>query len=217
MGKIMKNGENYSGWGSPSGSIVSVTQIQSTGTKIASIDVDGNTTDLYAPNGGGGGGSGVTIIADKSNFNEVITALTNGNYVGKLKFRTQNATYYIRNIPAVKVSNMTTATLSITLGASIFYFDANEFKDIRNAQNNSVTGHGVLWIIVPNNGGEYVFNGIITIGNALNNGIGVTLGRGILSFSKSNERELYFTTGNASEVTFNVTTSRIDSIYAEMV
>lgn len=211
MGKIMKNGENYSG------STVSVTQIQSTGTKIASIDVDGNTTDLYAPNGGGGGGSGVTIIADKSNFNEVITALTNGQYVGKLKVRIQNATYYIRNFPAVKVSDMTTTTLSITLGAANLFFDANEFKDIRSGQNNSVRGHGVLWVIVPNNGGEYVFNGLIAIGDVDGNGIGITLGRGILSFSKSNERELYFTTGDASAFSVNTTTSRIDSIYSEMV
>ena len=43
-------------WGTPdSGSDVSVTQIQSTGTKIATVTVDGTDTDLYAPNGGGGG------------------------------------------------------------------------------------------------------------------------------------------------------------------
>ena len=36
------------------GSTVSVTQIQSTGTKIATISVDNVDTDLYAPNGGGG-------------------------------------------------------------------------------------------------------------------------------------------------------------------
>lgn len=39
----------------PSGSSVSVTQIQSTGTKIATITVDDTPTDLYAPTGGGGG------------------------------------------------------------------------------------------------------------------------------------------------------------------
>ena len=37
------------------GSSVSVTQIQSTGTKIATITVDDTPTDLYAPTGGGGG------------------------------------------------------------------------------------------------------------------------------------------------------------------
>ena len=42
--------ENGSG-----GSSVTVTQIQTTGTKIATITVDGDDTDLYAPSGGGGG------------------------------------------------------------------------------------------------------------------------------------------------------------------
>jgi len=38
----------------PSIPSVSVTQIQSTGTKIASIQVDNTTTDIYAPEGGSG-------------------------------------------------------------------------------------------------------------------------------------------------------------------
>lgn len=43
---------------------VSVSQIQTTGTKIAEIDVDGVTTDIYAPTGGGGSytaGDGIDI------------------------------------------------------------------------------------------------------------------------------------------------------------
>lgn len=43
---------------------ITVTQVQTTGTKIATIDVDGNSTDLYAPNGGGGSyteGDGIDI------------------------------------------------------------------------------------------------------------------------------------------------------------
>jgi len=50
------------GSGGSGGSTVSVTQILSTGTKIASITVDGVTTDLYAPEGGSGGSG--TIEAD---------------------------------------------------------------------------------------------------------------------------------------------------------
>lgn len=34
------------------GSVVSWTQSQTTGTKIAEIDIDGTTTDVYAPSGG---------------------------------------------------------------------------------------------------------------------------------------------------------------------
>lgn len=40
--------------GGSGGSTVTVTQIQTTGTKIATITVDSVGTDLYAPNGGGG-------------------------------------------------------------------------------------------------------------------------------------------------------------------
>ena len=44
-----------------SGSTVSVTQVVSTGTKIATITVDGNGTDLYAPAGGGGGATVIEV------------------------------------------------------------------------------------------------------------------------------------------------------------
>lgn len=33
----------------------SVTQVQASGTKIATVSIDGTSTDLYAPEGGGGG------------------------------------------------------------------------------------------------------------------------------------------------------------------
>lgn len=38
------------------GDSVSWTQLQASGTKIAEIDINGVTTDVYAPSGGGGGG-----------------------------------------------------------------------------------------------------------------------------------------------------------------
>lgn len=52
---------------------ITVTQVQTTGTKIATIDVDGNSTDLYAPNGGGSGGHTIlnesgTALADEPNL-----------------------------------------------------------------------------------------------------------------------------------------------------
>lgn len=41
----------------------SVTQVQTSGTKIATVTIDGTATDLYAPEGGGGGGnSGMTFF-----------------------------------------------------------------------------------------------------------------------------------------------------------
>lgn len=45
------------GGGGGSGDTVSWTQIQTTGTKIAEIDINGTSQDVYAPSGGGGGGS----------------------------------------------------------------------------------------------------------------------------------------------------------------
>lgn len=44
------------GGGSGSGSTVSVTQVLSAGTKVATITVDGNGTDIFAPEGGQDGG-----------------------------------------------------------------------------------------------------------------------------------------------------------------
>lgn len=46
--------------GGSGGSSVSWTQIQATGTKIATITIDGVPTDVYAPNGGSGGGDSVS-------------------------------------------------------------------------------------------------------------------------------------------------------------
>jgi hypothetical protein len=46
---------------------ITVTQIQTTGTKIATIDVDGTSTDLYAPTSGGGSytaGDGIDITSN---------------------------------------------------------------------------------------------------------------------------------------------------------
>lgn len=45
---------NLKGEQGQDGSIVTVTQTLSSGTKIAEIDVDGTTTNLFAPSGGGG-------------------------------------------------------------------------------------------------------------------------------------------------------------------
>lgn len=58
-GQVLKyNGSNWVNANeSGGGSTVSVTQIQTTGTKIATISVDSVDTDLYAPNGGGGASS----------------------------------------------------------------------------------------------------------------------------------------------------------------
>ena len=49
MKRLTLGGVNYDTVGE-----ASVTQVQASGTKIASISIDGTSTDLYAPEGGGG-------------------------------------------------------------------------------------------------------------------------------------------------------------------
>ena len=47
----------------------SVTQVQTSGTKIATVTLDGTSTDLYAPEGGGGGGGVglvINVVVDSS-------------------------------------------------------------------------------------------------------------------------------------------------------
>lgn len=72
-GQILKyDGSGWVNANESTGSTVSVTQIQSTGTKIATISVDSVDTDLYAPNGGGGA-SALNDLSDVT-----ITSATNG-------------------------------------------------------------------------------------------------------------------------------------------
>ena len=66
---------------------VSVTQVTSTGTKIATINVDGTDTDLYAPNGGGSSTlSGLTDVT--------ITGATDGQV---LKYDSANSKWINAN------------------------------------------------------------------------------------------------------------------------
>jgi len=61
--------------GGGGGSTVVVEQIQTTGTKIAKITVDGEGTDLYAPNRGG---STVTVKTIQKSGNKLATITVNG-------------------------------------------------------------------------------------------------------------------------------------------
>lgn len=55
-------------------SSVEVTAIQTTGTHIADISVNGSTTELYAPEGGGGGGSASIPTLTQDEYNTLVSA-----------------------------------------------------------------------------------------------------------------------------------------------
>ncbi len=73
MGKIMLNNIDYSGSGS-SGSTVTVTPLLDRGVQIASITVDGDSFELYAPAGGGGSDIRQMSILNRAVSTSVVTA-----------------------------------------------------------------------------------------------------------------------------------------------
>jgi len=57
---------------------ITVTQVVSTGTKIATIDVNGTLTDLYSPSGGGGGGDTVSWTQIQATGEKIAEITING-------------------------------------------------------------------------------------------------------------------------------------------
>lgn len=66
------------GGGGGGGSVVSFTQVLSSGTKIGIITIDGTSTDIYAPSGGGGGDT-VTWTQLQSTGTKIATIGINGS------------------------------------------------------------------------------------------------------------------------------------------
>ena len=66
------------GSGGGGGRTVTVTQVLTSGTKIATIGVDGTDTDLFAPSGGGGG-STVSVTQIQSTGTKIATITVDGN------------------------------------------------------------------------------------------------------------------------------------------
>lgn len=151
---------------------------------------------------------GIGLVVNESDF----SAITSSKVVNKLKCTFENASYYIQQIPAVKLNDGTTSSLSITAGAAILYFDNFEYIDVTST--SYAYGKGTLRIVVPNSGGEWFFDGTISIGHINGNSISVILGRGSLTKS---DGTAYFVTGNASAFTINTTTSTVSNVYMELV
>ena len=151
---------------------------------------------------------GLSLVVNESNF----SAITSSKVVNKLRCIFEHAEYYIHNIPAVKLNDGTTSSLSITAGAGILYFDNFEYIDVTST--SYAYGQGKLRIVVPNSGGEWFFDGTIGIGNVNGNSISVILGRGTLTKS---DGTAYFVTGNASAFSINTVTSSVSGVYMELV
>ena len=171
----MKDGECYSGWGSPGGgggSTVSVTQIQTTGTKIATITVDNVDTDLYAPNGGGGGsgtiegdatvkwaGKSLTSEPDTYPFKRVkVTTApsTSGNATPSTQYRFNDGTENVYFNVTFDTDYSINGNGSKTDTTIYFTDDINETDTrgsiVLNLSNNSVTTDNANISIISANG-----------------------------------------------------------------
>lgn len=95
------------GGGGGGGDTVSWTQIQASGTKIAEIDINGTSQDVYAPSGGGGGDvedvevNGVSVVdgnnvAKITSYKEVTQAQYDALPATKL---TDGIAYFIKDAP----------------------------------------------------------------------------------------------------------------------
>lgn len=105
--------------GGGGGSIVTWTQIQLSGTKIAEVDIDGSTQDVYAPEGGGGGmlpylyidseaGATVTVVQPDST---TITPTAAGSGHWECELTGGYGTYVIHSV----LSGQGDATLSLAV------------------------------------------------------------------------------------------------------
>lgn len=148
---------------------------------------------------------GIGLVINSNDFSDIV-----GKVVNKLRCTFENAAYYIHQIPTVKVQGGTVASIQITAGAGILYFDNFEF----NAVSNTVWGQGMLRVVVPNSGGEYDFQGLIGLQCTDANSIVLTLGRGTLTHSGG---DMYITTGTSSAFTVNSSTSTVSAVYAEVI
>lgn len=144
------------GSGGSGGSTVSVTQILSTGTKIASITVDGVTTDLYAPEGGSGGSgtiegdatvkwAGKTLTTQPSTFpykqtNAVTVPSATGNATPSTTYRfndgTEDITFNVTFDTDYDISGTQTVT---TIYKAQYMYDTYTSGSLGlNLSNNSV-------------------------------------------------------------------------------
>lgn len=138
---------------------VTVTPVISTGTKIAEVDVDGVTTDLYAPAGGGGGSAKVLefscmnwnsggdpgarsfYCADYSSWAQFLAGIRAGDavFIKILDFNSQQELAFMR------LDNI------VTLGSySKVFFTAYSGMSSQTYQYKLEQGYGSDWAVLSN-------------------------------------------------------------------
>lgn len=122
------------------GDTVSVTQVQTTGTKIATVTVNSVDTDLYAPNGGGSGST--DIIADEFDTTGTVTppagtlymagdvVFRSGNYYSCKNNNTQSGTWNSSKWTQLTVTTVSAPGVSIDAGG--YALDSTNDKLYRN-------------------------------------------------------------------------------------
>ena len=142
MKRLALGGVNYDTVGE-----ASVTQVQTSGTKIATVTIDGTATDLYAPEGGGGG-STVTVTP----------ILTSGTQTATISVDGTTSTLYAPTPPTVPSASTTTPLMDGTAsyGSGTDYARANHVHptdtsrqatlvsgtNIKTVNGNSLLGSG---------------------------------------------------------------------------
>lgn len=124
------------GAGGGGGSSVTVTPIVTTGTNIADITVDGTTSHLYAPSGGGGGGIGRNLLDNgwfTVNQRSATTGAINAYFVDRWFGDASSAAY----LSSITVNADKTVTITPASGQSAGI--AQKFEDVSQITGKTVT------------------------------------------------------------------------------
>ena len=106
---------------------VSVTQIETTGTKIATVTVNGNATDLYAPISGGGGSTTLAGLSDVT-----LTTPTNGQ---ALIYDSANSKWINSNVPSGSstLDGLTDVTITSATSGQVLSYNGTAWVNTANA------------------------------------------------------------------------------------
>lgn len=159
--------------GGSGGSSVTWTQIQQSGTKIATISVDGTSTDVYAPNGGSGGGDSVSwsqVVQSGTKIGTItINNVATDVYVPAVPTKTSDLTNdsnFVSDASYVHTDNNYTTTEKNKL-ADLVQVEANPSSGTSAGDLSTISINGTKYDI-PSGGGTTVVanpSGSATAGN----------------------------------------------------